>query len=129
MHFRSSGLVRGATAAAVALTLSGAGVAASNGSEVRVQSKVQAVAHTAGPASISLNPGESREVVIKIAANFRWRLSIATANPAIKVGQAELSGRPGGFSAPGNTLKVQFQCEADAPEPQSGEIVYSIEKL
>ncbi|HEY5551594.1 MAG TPA: hypothetical protein VIK52_06890, partial [Opitutaceae bacterium] len=63
----------------LAILFGGVGAAVSTAAEVRVNAKVQAVAHMAGPASIELMPGEVREVTINVAANFPWKLLIACA--------------------------------------------------
>lgn len=129
MPNRCSRLIPGATLVALAILVAGVETAVLAAADVRVHSKVQAVAHMAGPASIELEPGESRQVVIQVAANFPWKLSVSTANPAITAGQPESEGRPGGFKKPGNTIKVLFRCDPDAPGPQAGAIEYRIERL
>jgi len=126
MSFRCPRLVPSATLVVLAILFGGVGAAVSTAAEVRVNAKVQAVAHMAGPASIELMPGEVREVTINVAANFPWKLLIACANSAITAGQPELEGRAGGFTKPGNTVKVRFRCDPDAPGPQSGEIEYIV---
>ena len=129
MHFRGSHPVSGSAVVAIAILAGCAGAVSASAVEVRVLSKVEAVAHMAGPASIELVPGESREVTIKVAANFPWRLSLGSANPTITSDLSELSGRPGGFAKTGNTITVLFRCDPDASGPQSGEIEYTIERL
>jgi hypothetical protein len=129
MHFRSPSPVSGAAVVAIAILVGCAGAVSASAVEVRVLSKVEAVAHMAGPASIELAPGESREVTIKVAANFSWRLSLGSANPTITADLSELNGRAGGFAKSGNTVTVLFRCDPAAIGPQSGEIEYTIERL
>jgi hypothetical protein len=129
MHFRSSRPVPGAIVVAIAILAGCACAVSGSAVEVRVLSKVEAVAHLAGPASIELVPGESREVTIKIAANFPWKLSLGSANPKITSELSELNGRAGGFAKTGNTITVSFRCDPAAAGPQSGEIEYTIERL
>lgn len=93
---------------------------------MRVEAQVQSIARAEGPFSVALEPGEIRDVVIKVAANFAWRLSIDSSNPAISTVPVERSGPAGGFSTRGNTIIVQFQCDPDASGTQSGGIGYSI---
>lgn len=129
MHFRNSRPVPAGAVFAMAILFGCAGAVSVSAVEVRVHSKVDAVAQMAGPASIELVPGESREVTIKVAANFPWRLSLGSANPTITSDLSELSGRAGGFAKTGNTIKVLFRCDPAAAGPQSGEIEYTIERL
>ncbi|HUG12969.1 MAG TPA: hypothetical protein VMM36_18270 [Opitutaceae bacterium] len=129
MHFRRSRPVPAAAVVALTIAVGCAAAVSAPAVEVRVHSKVEAVAHMTGPASIELAPGESREVTIKVAANFPWRLSFGSANPTITSDLFELSGRAGGFEKAGNTIKVFFRCDPAAAGPQSGEIEYTIERL
>jgi len=123
---RSACLLPKPVFAALALVLTGSGAAFASGAEVRVHAKVETVAHTTGLAEIVLEPGESRTVVVQVAANFPWRLSIAAGNPAIVVTSPPAYGRAGGFATPGNTREIVFRCKPSAKGRQSGAISYSL---
>lgn len=111
---------------ACSLMLAGAGTVAAKSAPVQVQAKVGVTAKASGPASIELAPGESRTVTVRIATNIPWRLAVATDNPAIRAVSSETTGRPGGYSAPGNTLQIEFSCDPSASENQVAVVEYSL---
>lgn len=114
---------------AMAMLLAGTTGLGASHAEVQVHSKVEAVARVTGPGSISLKPGEKRIVVVQVAANFSWRLAVSTENPAITVKQTALKGKPGGFSKTGNQMKIEFLCSTEVDGPQSGAIVYTVDRI
>lgn len=114
------------TLLACAFMLAGAGTVEAKSAPVQVQARVEVAAKTSGPVSIELEPGESRTVTVRIAANIPWRLAVAIDNPAIRAVASETTGRPGGYSAPGNTLLIEFVCDPSAPDKQVGLVEYSL---
>jgi hypothetical protein len=126
MHRRFAHGILGPALLALAFASAGTGSAFAAGGEVRVNALVGSVAVASGPGSISLEPGESRTVTVRVAANIPWRLAIATDNPAIRIVANETTGRRGGFAAPGNTVQIEFLCDPWAPEKQVGVVEYSL---
>jgi hypothetical protein len=106
--------------------LAGTGTVAAKSAPVQVEAKVEVTAMASGPVSIELEPGESRTVTVRIAANIPWRLAVATDNPAIRAVASETTGRRGGYSAPGNTVQVEFLCDPSVSEKQVGVVEYSL---
>jgi hypothetical protein len=111
---------------ACSVMLAGAGAVVAKDAPVQVQARVEVTAKASGPVSIELEPGESRTMTVRIAANIPWRLAVATDNPAIRAVASETTGHRGGYSAPGNTLQVEFLCDPSAPGKQVAVVEYSL---
>lgn len=100
------------------------GVAAT--AQVRIQSQVAMIAKAEGPQVITLKPGESRMVPVRVAANFPWRLNANSGNPAVSVAPVDLQGSPGGFLSPGNAVAIEVRCAASAPAEQTTLLSYTL---
>lgn len=100
------------------------GIAAT--ADVRIRAQVAMIAKTEGTQVVTLKPGESRLVPVKVAANFPWRLNANSGNPAVSVVPVDLQGSPGGFLAPGNSVAVEVRCEASAPSEQTTLLSYTL---
>jgi len=100
------------------------GIAAT--SEVRIRSHVAMIAKAEGAQVVTLKPGESRLVPIRVAANFPWRLNANSGNPSVSIVPVDLQGSPGGFLAPGNAVAIEVRCEASAPAEQTTLLSYTL---
>ena len=95
-------------------------------SEVRVRSQVAMVAKAEGQQVVTLQPGESRVVPVKVAANFPWRLSANSGNPAVSVVPVDLQGAPGGYQTPGHEVGIEVRCESSAASAQTTLLSYTL---
>lgn len=109
---------------AVAFCVAAATAAAAQ--QTQVAARVETVARVSGPDAVTVDPGESRAVTVRVAANFAWRLVVETGNPSITATIKRPAGRPGGYAAPGNTVQVLIACEPSAPGRQSASLAYSL---
>jgi hypothetical protein len=94
--------------------------------DLRIRSQVASIAKTDGPQVITLRPGESRMVPVKVAANFPWRLNANSGNPSVTVVPVDLQGSPGGFLAPGNAVAIEVRCESSAATEQTTLLSYTL---
>lgn len=126
MHCRLSRLVPNPAWPVWVFLLVGASVAMASVSEVQVRARVEAIAQASGPAAIELEPGETRDVSVQVAANFSWKLAVHPSNPAVTATFGTTAGGPGGYSSPGNTFNVVFSCAPTAAGTQASAIQYSL---
>jgi len=96
--------------------------------EVRLRVQVPIIAQADGPQSVTLKPGERRLVPVKVAANYSWKLSVVSGNPAVSVVTVSLQGAPGGYLSPGNSVELELQCDASAEGDQTAAMQYLVDR-
>ena len=107
---------------AVPLLLAPSLLLAAESRRVEVVAQVALVTQIECPAMLELAPGETRQVIVRVACNQPWLLAVQTDN-ALVHSAGHHTGSAGGLAATSHTFVVTLTCSPDADGPQRTALV------